>query len=338
MYNLGDRTWLQQPRVMSESVVQSAATRLAEHARAHGITRFTVIFHGGEPLLAGAPYLVKLAGMIRAATAGTGAEVRFGTQTNGTLLDHPTLRALCDGRIGVGVSYDGRRATAEHRPYRSGRESGSTVVGGIRRLSSYRGIAGGLLAVISLSDGPAELYGELKSLGLPSLDFLLPLADHRRRPAGEPGAYGRWLCELFDAWYLDRGGPRIRLLEVLIERLIGRDRRVFFIGPPPEYLSAVIQADGAVELLDGIRSNASGAAVTGLSIFTSSLDEIAAHPGLQQPEPAQVCRECPLFDPCGGGYWLHRWDGTDYDRESVYCEDMKVLIPHIHEKLLQLTG
>ncbi|HEY1202986.1 MAG TPA: hypothetical protein VGE79_18505 [Niastella sp.] len=53
MYNLGDTTYMKQPKVMSDDVVDSLITRVKKHCHMHGIDVFDFNFHGGEPLLAG---------------------------------------------------------------------------------------------------------------------------------------------------------------------------------------------------------------------------------------------------------------------------------------------
>src|SRR5215469_9435864 len=66
VYELADQTWRSRPRTMSPAVVSMAALRIAEHARAHDLDAVRVIFHGGEPLLAGPGPLIEALRKIRA--------------------------------------------------------------------------------------------------------------------------------------------------------------------------------------------------------------------------------------------------------------------------------
>jgi hypothetical protein len=46
------------------------------------------------------------------------------------------------------------------------------------------------------------------------------------------------------------------------------------------------------------------------------------------------CTTCEFFDSCGGGYLPHRFSVTSgFHRESVFCSDLKILIPHIRQRL-----
>src|SRR3954452_15941618 len=61
MYAHADQSWVHQPKFMSDDVVALAAERIREHAERHRRDRVAIIFHGGEPLLAGADRLAQLA-------------------------------------------------------------------------------------------------------------------------------------------------------------------------------------------------------------------------------------------------------------------------------------
>src|SRR5687768_11948513 len=53
MYNKGDLSYIQQPRVMPDAVVDAAIERIQAYSSASGTRRVSIILHGGEPLLAG---------------------------------------------------------------------------------------------------------------------------------------------------------------------------------------------------------------------------------------------------------------------------------------------
>ncbi|HEX3955518.1 MAG TPA: HEXXH motif-containing putative peptide modification protein, partial [Trebonia sp.] len=43
-----------------------------------------------------------------------------------------------------------------------------------------------------------------------------------------------------------------------------------------------------------------------------------------------ACRECPLVRACGGGLYPHRYRSANgFDNPSVYCDDLKILIPRV---------
>src|SRR5262249_49737661 len=53
VYAMGDSTWRERPHVIRPDVVDRTARRIADHCRAHQLGHFSVVLHGGEPLLAG---------------------------------------------------------------------------------------------------------------------------------------------------------------------------------------------------------------------------------------------------------------------------------------------
>ncbi|WP_328725522.1 radical SAM protein [Streptomyces sp. NBC_00259] len=161
-------------------------------------------------------------------------------------------------------------------------------------------------------------------------------APHAPAGAEEPTPYADWLCAVFDRWY---GAPRretgIRLFEELIVLLLGGRASSEMVGTGPADL-VVVETDGSLELADSLKAAYDGAAYTGLSVFRDSFAEAARHPAFRTPRPAALCRACPLWAVCGGGLYAHRHHpGADepFDRPTVYCHDMAVLIEHIRRRL-----
>lgn len=328
---------------MELPVATAAPMRVAEYIRQHELDRFRLILHGGEPLLAGAERIQEIVTAFRTAIPSD-VSLIVAMQTNGSQLTENMLARLPAG-LRIGVSFDGdERATALHRLLPSGKSSHQSVLKALEVLRQDPGRYGGILSVVDLRNDPVAIYQTVREQEPPSCDFLLPLATHDKPPLrhsrDEGDGYGRWLADLFDVWYLDTDprAPVIRIFRLIVERLIGRDVRSGFIGPPPEDRSLVIEPDGSAELLDALRVVGNGAARTGLNILTSSLDEIAAHPGYEQPEPCSDCRACSVFPVCGGGYYPHRFAAANgYGNPSVYCADLLYLINHIRRRLEELA-
>jgi len=333
MYTMADSGWKQQERIMSLVTAERIARRVADYAHAHNLHAFDIIFHGGEPLLAGAEQLSQMTELFR--THAPDVQFSFSMQTNGTLLTSAALSTLSAAHIMVGVSLDGTRAANDrHRLYSNGKSSYAAASEGLRLLADeYRQLFGGVLAVMDLAADPLETFGALNTHRPPSIDFLFPLAHHSNPPAA---GYGAWLAEIFDYWSQADVAfvPDVRLFHIIIDLLLGRSTRAGFIGASPDTLSAVIQPDGSAELLDALKSTTGTATYTGLNVHSSSLDTIAAHPGYRQPVPALTCWNCDLFKVCGGGYYTHRWSQTNgFDNPSVYCDELKTLITHIQRKV-----
>lgn len=324
VYELEDDGWKRQPGAMETETLK----RIIFSAAEYGPDRLRVIFHGGEPLLRGAEWLSAAAASFRKILPS--CRLSFGMQTNAALLTPRRLGILKEAGIRLGISYDGDMS---RRPYRGGRSSQARISEALQLVrDQYREIYGGLLTAVDPVLDPVETYEKIAAFRPPSMDLLLPLATHDSPP---PPGCGEWLVKLFTYWHdlPAEDAPDIRLFRVITERLLGRDRRAGFIGPPPEETSVVFQPDGSAELADALTVVGNGAAKTGMNIRDHSLEQIAAHPGYVQPPMCSTCADCRLAQVCGGGFWVTRCKGGSFGFPSVYCEDLMLLIDAVRAAL-----
>ncbi len=331
VYELADQSWRDRPRVISPALWRAAARRIGEHAARHDLPHVRVTLHGGEPLLAGVTTLAQIAADLRAAVP---CPVTVGLQTNGTALSAATLAALAEAEISVAVSLDGV-GHDKHRRFPSGDGSFRAVSAALSLLCTSSAYAG-LLCVIDPSSDPVATYESLIEWQPPAIDFLLPHANWASPPS--PGC-GAWLASVFDRWYdAPRRETSVRLFEDLMSLLLGGPGRSEQAGLAPVSV-AVIETDGSLEQVDALKSAYSGAASTGLSVLTSSLDDLLLHPGMvaRQIGPAALapsCLACPVASVCGAGHYAHRYrPGSGFRHPTVYCEDMFLLIGHIRRRL-----
>jgi uncharacterized protein len=333
VYELADRSWRDRPRRMPEATWRTAVARIAEHVRRHRLDEVEVVLHGGEPLLAGLDALRPLILHLRSALTGLGT-VRIGMQTNGTLLDRPTLDGLHDLGVRIGVSVDGTAmAQGRHRPYRRGRSSFPAVRTALSLLSrpEYAESYSGLLCVIDPEEDPVAVYEALLEFRPPAIDFLLPHANWAHPP---PTTYGEWLCAAFDRWYgVTRAETSVRLFDELLVLLLGGAGRSEHLGLSPSGV-VVVESDGAIELVDSLKSAYHGACETGLHVATHSFDEALDHPGVIARQIglaalSDTCRACAVRSVCGGGHYAHRYrEAVGFRNPSVYCADLQMLIEH----------
>lgn len=347
IYEARDSSWAAQPRVMPDAVIDALADRMAEHAAGHRLAQVRLMLHGGEPLLAGSRAITRLTEAVRSALAGTGTAVEVVMQTNGTLLDRERLDLLSRLGVRVGVSLDGDAAGHDsRRRYASGRGSHADVTRGLGLLAGprYRHLYSGLLYTVDLGDDPLTAYEALLSQRPPMVDLLLPHGTWEFPPPGLPSRhapYARWLGAVFDRWY---DSPRrempVRIFDALIDVCLGGGSSTELWGPLGSDV-VVIQPDGSVEQNDILKVVAADAAATGCHVLSHSFDEAAAHPGFAAERAgtaglAQVCRECPVGEVCGGGLRAHRWrPGTGFHNPSCYCADLRALVEHVQRRLLE---
>ena len=344
MYEMADQSWRDRPRRMSHDIAQLTAECIGQHARAHRLSRITLVLHGGEPLLAGRDLISYLVASVRAA-AGPAVTVDAVVQTNAVGLDYPYLRLFDEFGIGVGVSLDG---TAEdhdrHRRFASGRGSHRAVAAGLQRLTrpEYRHLFSGLLSTIDLRNDPIATYKALADFDPPKIDFLLPHGTWESPPPGRvpdtrETPYADWLIRVFDYWY-PAPGTRIRLFEAIMHLILGGESQAEMVGLAPSTL-VVIETDGAIEQADTLKAAYHGAPQTGLHVARDRLDAALLLPGVVARQLgaralSPECQACGIRQVCGGGLYAHRYrPGTGFLNPSVYCPDLIRLIGHIHETM-----
>jgi uncharacterized protein len=342
LYEMADHSWRDRPRLMSDEVATCAASRIGEHARAHGMQNIVLVLHGGEPLLAGPELISYLVDATRTAT-GPGVRVDVRIQTNAVGLDDAYLELFRELDVHIGISLDGAaEAHDRHRRFASGRGSYAAVSAALRRVLQprFRHLFNGLLCTIDLRNDPVATYEALAEFEPPRVDFLLPHGTWEAPPPGRsPGArdtpYGDWLIAVFDYWYHN---PRtgIRMFEEIMHLLVKGTSSGETVGLAPARM-AVIETDGSIEQIDSLKAAYHGAAVTGLHVTRDSLDAALLLPGVVARQLgvmalAAQCRTCPIHQVCGAGHYAHRYRrGTGFANPSVYCPDLMRLISHIRD-------
>jgi len=344
VYHMGDEGWLRQPKRMSRDTVAAVARQLAALAASQQFP-FSVVMHGGEPLLAGHEGIAAICGSLRDVLP---TAIGLHLQTNGTLLDGKMIDILAACDVGISISLDGPADIHDrHRIDRRGQPSHDRVMQGIRNIRAHpQGgrLFTGVLAVVDLAGDPLETYEFLKEIGAPSIDFLYRDGNHDVLPVGKAGPlsteYGDWMCRLLDAYLIDAEPTPIRVLDDMLKLIFGGRARKEGVGTD-SYGIVVIDTDGSVNKNDTLKS-AFGAAdrfTTRWNVHEHKLVDIVAEPDFvdyhhSQLASARQCLECPELAVCGGGMPTHRWSAVrGFDNPSVFCADQKALIAHMRDHL-----
>jgi uncharacterized protein len=339
IYEAVDQSWRGRPMVISGEVAVQAAQRIAEHARAHGLSTVQVVLHGGEPLLAGRERLRQTIVALESATEDV-CRLDLRIHTNGVLLSNSLCELFAKHRVKVGISLDGDRAANDrHRRYTDGRSSYDKVIAaiGLLRTPEFRDLYAGLLCTIDTANDPLTVYDSLVALEPPRIDFLLPHATWdapppRNRPSDRE--YANWLIAIYDRWIAQGRPVQIRTFDSILSTLAGGPSFTEALGTEPVSL-AVIETDGSYEQVDSLKAAFDGAPDTGTNVFDHDLDTVAQHPGILARQHGVAglcdkCQRCPVVNSCGGGLYTHRYQtGNDFDNPSVYCADLLKLITHI---------
>lgn len=333
VYQHADQSWRHQPKLMSEATVRQFGVRVADYVAAQGLDRFSVIFHGGEPLLYGADGLARLVAVLRE-TVRDACELEFSLQTNGVLLTDDALCALERAGISVSLSLDGPREVHDrHRLNHAGASTFDATMSALERLrAAAPGTFSGVIAVIDASVPPRELIEFFAPLDLPRLDFLLPDATHGAPPADrgeDEGRYRRWLEEAFELWFREYPGLPIRWFDAVLATRVGVPSPTDVMGFGNVSL-VVVETDGTYTDHDVFKITGESGAQLGASVFSAGLEEIAVHPKVREhgfrltfEGLASECRTCPVVEACGGGCVMHRaHPERGLEAPTVYCGEI----------------
>jgi len=317
-------------RRMPVAVAEAVAATVNGWAAA--ADRFSVVWHGGEPLAAGAAHLAALMAPFEG--------VEHHVQTNATLVDDEWCEFFTAHHVRVGLSVDGPAHRTGQRVDRAGRPAYQKIWRGVDALRRH-GIAFAALCVVSTPEpGLAdELYRYFLELGCHALGINVEEQEGvntRSNARSQEAVRGFW-AELTRAW---RADPRIELREiewavryagaVLVDRadeVLPRQ-----IDPIP-----AIGYDGSVVLLSpelaGFSDERHGPFASG-SVLDTRLDEIVTA-AVTRPSGwiaeylagVEECRSsCPYFGFCGGGHAANRFfehgrfDGT----QTNHCRNSKI--------------
>src|SRR5579859_5579994 len=348
VYEHADQSWRRKPKVMAPETVVQAARRISEHAGRHRLARVSVVLHGGEPLLLGRERLRSLLFTLRSVIDPV-SRLGLTMHTNGVLLDEGICDLLVQYGVRVGVSLDGDRAANDrHRRFADGRSSHQQVLRALAllRRPEYRHLYAGILCTVDVASDPVAVYEAVLAQAPPRLDLLLPHATWDHPPKREPGSrvpYAAWLGQVHDRWVSDGRPVPIRFFDSLLAAWEGRRSGSEAAGLDPVDL-LVLDTDGGWEQADSLKAAYDGAPETGFEVFSHSVDDAAGHPGLAARRGglgglAGACRSCSIVRACGGGLYAHRYrSGSGFDNPSVYCDDLKVLVPQVIEAPRRRTG
>lgn len=348
MYNLGDKTYKNQPKVMTLETVENTYKRIIEHCDEHNIKDFGIVIHGGEPLLAGQKYLEDFVLKGRELSKD---KIRFhyGLQTNGILINKDIVNSLQKLNVNIGVSLDGKKEINDkYRVYHNGKGSYDDVIKGIKILQNneFYKYRLGLLSVMNIEADPIETYNHIKELDIKGGDFLFPYGTYDNPPLGKTHDidntnYADWLIKIFNIWYEENEEirPSIRLFGDIIACILGNDIMADYMGNKNNEV-LVIETDGTMEAVDGLKSCGNGFTKTGANVSSFSINQALDTPlaklyHYSHKYLCKKCKLCPINEICGGGDLANRYSmNKGFDNPSIYCADLEKLISHIQNKII----
>jgi uncharacterized protein len=331
VYNHEDTGFKFRPKFIDDYVYDSVLTRIKEYCEGRSISNFLICFHGGEPTLVGVKRFRELVTRARLRLACCLGGVCL--QTNGTLINEAWAKTLRELSVGVSVSLDGPADIHDTtRVYRRGGGSHAATARGIKTLQDS-GISPSVLSVVTPGADGGSTYHHIRSLGVTSIDFLLPDVSHdsKERMYGGLGdtPVADYLIPVLDAWLAeDNPEVSVRIFRELFRRLMGGTGLTDgFGGSGSSYL--IVETDGTIEANDALRVCENGIAASGLSVLHHGFDDLelglplvhkAVSGGFPLPTECGLCSERWI---CAGGYLPHRYSRKNgFDNPSVWCRDI----------------
>jgi uncharacterized protein len=192
---------------MSLEILRLAIDRIVEYAHESGVDEIHLLWHGGEPLLAGTDFYKKALSVLE--KRASGLSYRHFIQTNGLLLDDEYCRVFRDMHFEVGISLDGPAELHDSlRIDRGGKGTHAGVMKKLELLMRHEVPVGCCAVVTRLNRGNAdELYAFFQDLGLGfRVNPVIPTWEGSRDYLLAKGEYGKFLCRLFDIWTTTKHG------------------------------------------------------------------------------------------------------------------------------------
>jgi uncharacterized protein len=342
VYNQADHRWKNRPALMTDCVYEAAIERIRRHCLLSRQTSIMLLFHGGEPMLVGAPRFEQICRRARHSLQDLAA-VALAIQTNGTLIDAAWIRVFKEQSVQVGVSMDGPQDVHDvFRIDHLGRGSYDSVAGGLHLLRKAE-IPFTILSVVQPGADPLRIHRHFLSLGCRSVSYLLPAYNHDTigpiwKEFG-PTPCADFLIPIFDDWWFN-GTMEVQIREFwsMGRLILGGESDLDSVGNPPlRFVS--IETDGSMEGLDKLRICEDGMTNTGLNVRSADFCDIAEassfHASVMNGLPLpEACKNCPERHTCAGGYVPHRYSKErQFDNPSVWCADLLKLFKHIRERL-----
>lgn len=341
---------------MADDVLESYVRQMIDTSLEAGMQEVSFAWQGGEPTMLGVDYFRKIVALQKR-FAPQGVRVTNAFQTNGMLLDDAWGAFLHDNGFLVGISIDGpKKVHDRYRVDRAGRPTFDKVMQGLEVLQRHKVEHNALTTVHRANGGKGkEVYRFLKGLGFEFMQFI-PIAERTGSDglAGapqvdmdpgnsvtdwsvSPRAYGKFLCDVFDAWFRnDIGKVFVQHFDVMLGKWVGdQDSLCVFAETCGNGLA--LEHDGSLYSCDHYvypQYRLGNIAETPMRdlLWTERQVEFGQ---MKKDSLTAQCRGCTYRFACNGGCPKHRFararDGED--GHNYFCEGYTMFFRHADERL-----
>lgn len=283
-----------------------------------------LVFHGGEPLLAGLTFFKKILAL-EAQAKTSNLRITHGIQTNGTLITDEWIDLFQEGQFKVGLSIDGPPALHDkHRKDKTGQPTFDRVASAMDKLQENR-IPFSLLSVIT-KESPfyvGSFFDLLLEWEMSGIDFLPCVGSTAYKHVH---AYSEFMNAAFDIWLSHDMPFQVRTFLAILRSLKGENGRLCqFTETCGEVLA--INALGRIYPCDrfiGDENYLIG------KVHSSSIELVDSPPIILEKKMPSSCTACKVSQVCNNGCPARADPKSGRD---IFCSARKKIIQHIQGSL-----
>lgn len=314
-------------KIIKDAVLDAFYVKLGRYIAKYKIKRFTVVLHGGEPLLAGKKKVTEILCRLHRIQCENDMKIYTRLQTNGILLDMEWIDIFQSFDVKIGVSMDGPKAI--HDLYRRDLVNKPTYDKTIKSISllKERKIKFGILTVYNREFNAQEICDfYINQLGVKTFDFLIPNATYQNDDIADISGFYKDLLQLYDQTYAKQGVV-IRIAQSILDSFKGVRPTMESVGFGTEEVF-MIKPDGEIEAMDYLHSLGDQFTRSNLNILNDEIIDITRDPLWREVYESSIhlcakCLQCKFKELCGGGHVGSRWSNTNhFDNPSVYCNSL----------------
>lgn len=319
-------------------LVEKIIRDIAEYESKNGHDTAEIVWHGGEPLLAGIDFYEE----VFAFQKNSSVSFRNAFQTNGELINREWCNFFKRNNCNIGFSLDGPpEIHNQQRMSKNGGKTASKVLRGIRLcLENEVGIGGILCVVSNMSSGhPDEILNYFYANGIKTFDFLAAHNIDNEKPSNSshnlnPEKFSVFMKRVF-SWYLEKDDPEveIRTISNVLSSLFGGSASVCHMQGTACGTFLTIYQDGKALFCDDYNCGSLEEIgdLTKETIFHIARKNRFKSMRDMAKDRLYKCRGCQVLTVCNGGC-LRDWN----ERGSYFCSYYKDFYYHCYMKVMAI--
>lgn len=332
IYNAKDTSWKDMPKSIPRDITNLLSVRIAELYENQQI-KPSIVFHGGEPLLAGINNLRDITKSIINKVPNANINI----QSNGTIYNKNLESFLTEYRENVSFSLSVDGFKSENDLHRLGLKNKSVYekIEATINLSIQAELLSSILLVIDVKNNPEKIYSFMRFFEVRQFNIILPDGDYNTLPnnkkSKESIEMGQWLWELFKLYATSESKFQIKFFDDIAKGILRNKTHKKIHNSTFSLCTMTIDTDGSIKQSDTFRINGDRADNIGdFNILKDSLiDVMNSEENVNYMKNIEIlpstCLECNYLNICGGGYPSHRLKKESFINPSIYCSDYKYL-------------